>query len=38
MANSQSELLSTLDGGDWNDDVEAQLTAAVKEFKSTGTW
>ena len=38
MANSQSGLLSTLDGGDWNDEVEAQLTDAVKEFKSTGTW
>jgi F-type H+-transporting ATPase subunit alpha len=38
MTNSQGELLSTLDGGDWNDDVQAQLVAAVEEFKSTGTW
>jgi F-type H+-transporting ATPase subunit alpha len=38
MANSQADLLSTLDGGDWNEDVEAKLTAAVEEFKSTGTW
>ncbi len=38
MANSQAALLAALDGGDWNDDVEAQLTEAVKEFKSTGTW
>ena len=38
MGTSQSELLGTLDGGDWNDELEAQLTAAVDEFKSTGTW
>ena len=38
MANSQGELLAALDGGDWNDDLEAQLAAAVEEFKSTGTW
>ena len=38
MANSQAELLSALDDGNWNDDLEAQLTAAVKEFKTTGTW
>jgi hypothetical protein len=38
MANSQGELLGELDGGNWNDDLEARLTAAVDEFKSTGTW
>jgi F-type H+-transporting ATPase subunit alpha len=38
MASSQADLLSTLDGGDWNEEVESQLAAAVKEFKSTGTW
>ena len=32
------EAPGTLDGGDWNDELEAQLTAAVDEFKSTGTW
>ncbi len=38
MANSQGELLSALDGGDWGDELEAQLTAAVEEFKATGSW
>jgi len=38
MASSQSELLATLDKGDWNDDIESQLTAAVEEFKATGSW
>jgi F-type H+-transporting ATPase subunit alpha len=38
MASSQSELLSTLNSGDWNDEVESQLAAAVEEFKTTGAW
>jgi hypothetical protein len=38
MGTSQAELLDTLNAGDWNDELEAQLTAAVDEFKSTGTW
>jgi F-type H+-transporting ATPase subunit alpha len=38
MGNSQNELLAALDGGDWSDDLQGQLTAAVEEFKSTGTW
>ncbi|MBT8060475.1 MAG: F0F1 ATP synthase subunit alpha, partial [Gammaproteobacteria bacterium] len=38
MGTSQSELLDTLNGGDWNEDVESQLKSAVEDFKSTGTW
>jgi F-type H+-transporting ATPase subunit alpha len=38
MSSSQSELLDTLNGGDWNDDVEASLVAAVEDFKATGSW
>ena len=38
MASSQSELLDTLDHGDWNDDLEAQLVAALEDFKATGSW
>ena len=38
VASAQAELLETLDGGDWNDDLEAQLTAVLEEFKATGSW
>jgi len=38
MISSQSELLDTLDHGDWNDEVETQLTAAMEDFKATGSW
>jgi len=38
MASAHAELVATLDNGDWNDDLEAQLTAAVKDFKATGSW
>ena len=38
MGNSQAELLDSLNSGDWNDDLDAQLTAALDEFKSTGSW
>ena len=38
MNTSHSELMAALDGGDWNDDVESQLTAALEEFKTSGTW
>ncbi len=38
MNNSQTELVATLNGGDWNDDIEAQLKAACEEFKTTGSW
>ena len=38
VAAAQGELMSALNGGDWNDDLEGKLKAAVEEFKSTGTW
>jgi F-type H+-transporting ATPase subunit alpha len=38
MVTSQSELLDTLDHGDWTGDLESQLTAALDDFKATGSW
>jgi F-type H+-transporting ATPase subunit alpha len=38
MVSSKSELLDTLDHGDWNDDIESQLAAALEDFKATGSW
>ena len=38
MASSKSELLDTLNGGDWNDDLESQLNAALDDFKTSGSW
>ena len=38
MASSKAELLGTLNTGDWNDDIESQLLAALEDFKATGSW
>ena len=38
MKSAQSELLETLNVGDWNDELESQLTVALEEFKSSGSW
>jgi F-type H+-transporting ATPase subunit alpha len=38
MASSRADLLSALDEGNWNDDVESQLKAALEDFKATGSW
>ena len=38
MTSSHTELLDTLNSGDWNDDIEAKLAAAVEDFKATGSW
>ena len=38
MGASQAELLAKLDEGGWNDEIEAQLKAAVEDFKATGSW
>jgi F-type H+-transporting ATPase subunit alpha len=38
MNNSQAEFMENLAAGDWNDELEAQMTSAVDEFKSTGAW
>jgi F-type H+-transporting ATPase subunit alpha len=38
MSTAQGELLGKLNEGNWNDDLETQLKAAVEDFKSTGTW
>jgi F-type H+-transporting ATPase subunit alpha len=35
---TQAALMEKLDAGDWNDDLEAQLKAAVTEFKASGSW
>ena len=38
MINEQSDLLDALDHGDWNDDLESRLSAALDDFKATGSW
>jgi len=38
VGSAQAELLETLNGGDWNDDLEARLTAVLEDFKATGSW
>jgi F-type H+-transporting ATPase subunit alpha len=38
MNSTQGELMDTLNGGDWNDDIEAKLKTAVENFKATGSW
>jgi F-type H+-transporting ATPase subunit alpha len=38
MGTAQGALLGKLNEGAWDDDLEAQLKAAVENFKSTGTW
>jgi F-type H+-transporting ATPase subunit alpha len=38
MNNSHAEFMENLVVGDWNDELEAQMTTAVEDFKSTGSW
>jgi len=38
MAASHSELMDALNGGDWNDDLESRLIAALEDFKTSGSW
>jgi F-type H+-transporting ATPase subunit alpha len=38
MASSRAELLATLNKGSWDGEIEAQLVAALDDFKATGTW
>jgi len=38
MKTRYPELMSALDGGDWDDGLEQQLKAAVAEFKTSGSW
>jgi F-type H+-transporting ATPase subunit alpha len=38
MASSHSEYMATLNKGDWNDEIEGQLKAALDEFMTTGSW
>jgi len=38
MKNSEGGIVETLNTGDWNDEIEAQLQAACEEFKTTGSW
>ena len=38
MNTGQAELMDALNHGDWDDDLEAKLKAAVEEFKATGSW
>jgi F-type H+-transporting ATPase subunit alpha len=38
MGATKAELMEKLDAGNWGDDIEAALKAAVTEFKSSGSW
>ena len=39
MAASQSELMTKIDeSGDYDDDIEAKLKAAVDDFKTNHSW
>ena len=39
MKSSHAELMDTInESGDYNDDIEAQLTAAVDDFKANNSW
>ena len=38
IASAKSDLMGALDEGNWNDDLETQLTAALDDFKATGSW
>jgi F-type H+-transporting ATPase subunit alpha len=38
VKSAQPDLMATLDEGNWNDELDAQLTAALDDFKATGTW
>jgi F-type H+-transporting ATPase subunit alpha len=38
IKSTQGELMDALNHGDWNDDLEEQLKAAVEEFSTTGSW
>jgi F-type H+-transporting ATPase subunit alpha len=38
IASAKADLLAALDEGGWNDDLESQLTAALDDFKATGSW
>ena len=38
MGSSKTDLLNTLNGGDWTDALESQLVAALDDFKATGSW
>ena len=39
MNNSHAELMGKInESGDWNDEIKEEMTKAVDEFKSTGSW
>ena len=38
VSSSQADLLGELNEGNWNDDLEGQLTAVLDDFKATGSW
>ncbi len=38
MNNAHGEFMRELNKGDWNDDIEGRLKAAVEDFMSTGSW
>ena len=38
MNSTQEALMDALNTGDWSDELEAQLKAAVAAFKESGSW
>ena len=38
VKSAKPDLIATLNDGDWNEDLESQLTATVEDFKATGSW
>ena len=38
MNSAHGELMGKLNAGDWNENLEGELKAAVEDFKSTGSW
>jgi len=38
LGSQNADLVEALDKGDWNEDLESRLGAAVKEFKASGSW
>ena len=38
VASVKADLMSALDEGGWNDELESELQAVLEDFKATGSW
>ena len=38
MFSRHADMMETLNGGDWNDEIEGKLKAAITDFKESGSW